>query len=62
MKVALRVLVAITESRNPDPSDVEDLRCWAPLIGSIPPDELACDVIMQVMKQRSDTRRAGGGS
>ena len=59
MKAALRVLSAITEKRNPDPSDVEELRHWAPLLADIPPDALACDVIMQVMKRRADFR---GGS
>jgi hypothetical protein len=59
MKAALRVLSAITEKCNPDPSDVEELRRWAPLLADIPPDALAYDVIMQVMKQRADFR---GGS
>jgi hypothetical protein len=62
MKTALRVLTAITDRHNPEPADVEELRRWAPLLAALPPDELACDVILQVMKQRSGERRATGDS
>ena len=56
MKTALRVLTAITDRHNPEPSDVEELRRWAPLLADIPPDKLACEIILQVIKQRSDKR------
>jgi hypothetical protein len=59
MKTAMRVLSAFADKRHPDPSDVEELRRWAPLLADLPPDALACDVINQVMKQRAYFR---GGS
>jgi hypothetical protein len=55
MKVALRVLSALTEKRPPDPADIEELRRYAPLAnGSL--DELACDVIQEAVKHREHAR------
>jgi len=56
MKTALRVLTRISERRTPDPEDVAELRTFLPERDGIPPDELACEVIQQALKQRSDRR------
>ena len=57
IKVALRVLAALTEKRAPDQIDVEILRCCASDQASKPIDELACEVIQQALRkscQRAD--------
>jgi DNA-binding NarL/FixJ family response regulator len=56
MKIALRVLTAITEKRNPDPDDLQELHRLAPLQPGASPDELACEVIQQAIKRRADAR------
>ena len=60
MRTALRVLGAIVEGHPPNPSDVESLHKFAPLLADGPSDELACDVIQQAMKRRAQLRRAAG--
>jgi hypothetical protein len=56
LKTALRVLTAISERQKPDPGDVEALRTFAPLLANSPLDELACDVIQQALRRRSEIR------
>jgi hypothetical protein len=56
MQTALRVLTALTEKRKPDPADLEMLGAYAPLLASIDPDELACEVLQQALKRRAQTR------
>jgi len=56
MTLALRVLTAINEKREPEPDDLEKLRAMAPLIGDSPPDELACDVIKLAIERRIHAR------
>lgn len=60
MHLALRVLTALTEKRNPDPSDVEALRRAAGQGGEgLASDELACEVIQQALARRALARRRG---
>ncbi len=56
LKVALRVLTAISERRTPDERDVAALKKLAPLLADGPLDELACDVIQQALKRRAELR------
>jgi hypothetical protein len=60
MKVALRVLTALTEKREPAFEDVEALRQYVPTATAESIDELACDVIQQALRKRADGRKAGG--
>jgi hypothetical protein len=54
LKLALRVLSAIVEKREPDPKDVKGLRNIAPAnAGTWPLDEMACEVIKQARKRRA---------
>ena len=56
LKVALRVLSACTERRQADPSDLDNLRQYAPDSEKLPPDELACEVIQRALKARAIAR------
>jgi hypothetical protein len=62
MKVALRVLTALTERRMPEQSDIEELQRRAQPLGPITRqvvslDELACEVIRQAVKNRAAARQ-----
>jgi hypothetical protein len=46
---ALRVLNALVVRGHADPSDVEELRRFAPLLAGAPLEELASEVILQVV-------------
>jgi hypothetical protein len=59
MLLALRVLTAINERKNPDPTDVEKLRKLAPEGANRPVDELACEVIQLALKKRSKAAKQG---
>jgi hypothetical protein len=58
IKLALRVLTAITDKQNPDASDVQWLRQYAPLLADLPPDELACEVVQEELARRREYFRA----
>jgi hypothetical protein len=58
-KVALRVLAAVVETREPDPADVAELRRLSSRPKYIPADELAWDVLRQALKQRDAVARKG---
>jgi len=60
LKVALRVLTAVSEKREADPADVAALRRFAPLLADGPLDELACDVIQQGLRRRAAMRASTG--
>ena len=45
MITAVRVLTAVVARRDPNLTDLEDLRRFAPLLAQASPDELACEVI-----------------
>jgi hypothetical protein len=56
MRVALRVLDALTSHQTPDPADVRDLWEQSPVgakysLDSL--DELACEVIQQALRHRT---------
>jgi len=56
LRVALRVLFALNDRREADPTDVEELRRYVPFLADAPVDELACEVIQQAMKRQADIR------
>ena len=59
LKLALRVLTAITENRNPDPADIEALRaCEGSCSNGRGVEELACDVIQRSIEHRRKLRWA----
>jgi hypothetical protein len=62
MMIAVRVLTALNEKRPPDAGDLGHLRQFAPLAAELPPDELACEVIQQAIRQRTEVRTAGRGA
>jgi hypothetical protein len=61
MKIALRVLMALSEHQHPDKADVKALKSYAPLLADGPLDELACDVVQQALKRRAEARAKGSG-
>src|SRR5437667_12406667 len=62
MKVALRVLTAVTEKSMPAAADRESLLSFAPDLTALPPDELACEVVQRAMKRQVHMQRAMTGS
>ena len=57
MKLAVRVLTAISLGQQPEKNDVEALRTLEPLLADTAPlDELACEVIQQALKRRAEVR------
>jgi hypothetical protein len=56
MTTALRVLKAINERRDPDPSDVRELKRLAPFDERLSIDELACRVIENALRHRAEVR------
>jgi hypothetical protein len=60
IKMALRVLTAIMEHCPPDAADVKELRRFAPLDADVPVDELACEVVHEVLTRRA--QRSGVGA
>ncbi len=61
MKVALRVLSALSGKHPPDTGDVVDLRRLTPGKDDIPLDELACEVIQLTLRARQ-TKASRSGS
>jgi hypothetical protein len=59
MRTALRVLTAISERHDPDPTDAQELRQYTPLQADTPLDEVAFLVIQQAIKVRALARIAG---
>jgi hypothetical protein len=58
MKRTLRVLTSLTEKRDPERADVDELRWIAPERADAPLDELACYVLQKALKDRADGRKA----
>jgi hypothetical protein len=56
LRRALRVLNALVVRGHADPSDVAELRRVAPLLASVPVEELASGVLEQVLKDQSLVR------
>ena len=48
---ALRVLNALVVKRDPEPADIDQLRILSPSLPETPLDELANDVIHQVLRR-----------
>jgi hypothetical protein len=62
MKTALRVLTAIIDKREPNLTDVNELRRFAPLLADSPVDDLARGVIQRALRRRPATRKARGAA
>ena len=58
MKAALRVLTALSERRQPNQSDVDELHWYAPSERERPIDELVCDAIQRALLDREQKRQA----
>jgi len=59
LKTGLRVLTAITDRRQPDPFDVQELFAYAPQFRGMPLNELAGAVIRDAIKTlKAEYRRA----
>ena len=56
MKVALRVLAALSERQIPSAADIAQLKAYVPECAGTPLDELACEVIQQALKKRAAAR------
>lgn len=57
LDTTLRVLTALKDRRDPDESDVAQLRLLAPELADAPPDELACHIILLAVRERAFFRR-----
>jgi hypothetical protein len=55
LRIALRVLAAITEREEPNDADLKELRRYAPSVG-LTSDELACEVVQRALKARAQAR------
>jgi len=55
---ATRVLTALTEKHQPDPSDIRTLYEYDGIADGRDLDVLACDVIQKALRQRSEARNA----
>ena len=58
MKIALRVLTAVMEQQDPDSSDIEELRRFAPECADRSLDSLACEVIHKALEKAKARRLA----
>jgi hypothetical protein len=58
MKAALRVLTALSDRREPDQADVDELHWYAPSERERPLDEVVCDAIQRAIKDREEKRKA----
>ena len=58
VRIARRVLTAITNGQQPDAADVESLQAYAPSLAGGPVDALAHDVIQQFLQRRVWPTRA----
>jgi hypothetical protein len=56
MKVALRVLAALSDRQAPSIADIAQLKAYVPDCAATPLDELACEVIQQALKSRAAAR------
>jgi hypothetical protein len=57
MTAALRVLTALSEKREPDPADIQELEAFiGPKPSNIGRDEWVCDAIQSAIKHRQKVR------
>jgi hypothetical protein len=54
LKIAVRVLGALSDHVSPEPTDIAALKGFAPLLAAAPVDELACEVIQQSLRRRTE--------
>jgi hypothetical protein len=59
IRLAIRVLTAITNRQHPASADVEELRRLAQDSSRLPPDELACEVIQGALRRIARVRNEG---
>jgi hypothetical protein len=59
IRLALRVLEAVTDGLHPDPHDVEELYRVAPAVEFDSYDEMACAIIQRALERRRQVRDAG---
>jgi len=62
MKVALRVLSAVSERQTPASADIALLKAYAPEWAGAPLDEMACEVIQQALRKRAAARAKAADS
>ena len=56
MEAALRILAAFRALEPPDAYDIDVLREFAPE-STLPPDELACEVVIRILKPREQPEK-----
>lgn len=59
IRLALRVLEAVTDGLHPDPHDVQELYRVAPAVEFDSYDEMACAIIQRAVERRKQVRNAG---
>ena len=60
-EVAVRILTAVVEKRQPAVRDVRSLRRSVPLSSDLPIDVLACDVVEQALGSRKPKHATRAG-
>jgi hypothetical protein len=60
--VALRVLTAINRKQEPEQRDVVLLHAYCPDHRGLPPDEIACILIEQMLRRRKARKASGDGN
>ena len=60
LRIAIRVLTAITDRQNPEPDDISSLVRYAPDLKNLPSDGLACAIIQRALKAREEREKAQG--
>ena len=56
LTTALRVLTAVVDRKTPDPADVRELQRISTNTLYVSPDEMACDVIQKILRERKEIR------
>ena len=59
IKMATRVLAALSAKQEPDPADIQALREYDDSTNGQDLEELACDVIQMALRHRAAMRAAG---
>lgn len=60
LKIAIRVLTAITDRQQPEADDVASLVRYAPDLAKLPADGLACAIIQRALTARDIREKAQG--
>ena len=56
LTTALRVLTAVVDRKTSDPADVRELQRISPNTLYVSLDEMACDVIQKILRERKEIR------